>query len=67
MQNGNNNQNNLDKWSRKLNQGYFYIIKFVSLKNEVIIPNSIINDYTECPHCNRKFNESAAQRHIPGC
>mgnify|MGYP006969958871 CR=1 FL=1 len=41
MQNGNNNQNNLDKWSRKLNQGYFYIIKFVSLKNEVIIPNSI--------------------------
>lgn len=21
----------------------------------------------ECPSCGRKFNESAAERHIPGC
>lgn len=24
-------------------------------------------DYVQCPHCNRKFNESAAARHIPKC
>ena len=22
---------------------------------------------TPCPHCNRKFNEDAAKRHIPLC
>ena len=25
------------------------------------------SDYTQCPHCNRKFNEAAAERHIPKC
>ena len=24
-------------------------------------------DYVQCPHCNRRFNESAAARHIPLC
>lgn len=24
-------------------------------------------DYTQCPHCLRRFNESAASRHIPKC
>lgn len=24
-------------------------------------------DYVPCPYCNRKFNEGAAQRHIPRC
>ena len=24
-------------------------------------------DYITCPHCNRRFNEAAAERHIPKC
>ncbi len=25
------------------------------------------SDYTQCEHCGRKFNEAAANRHIPKC
>jgi hypothetical protein len=25
------------------------------------------SDYIRCPHCGRKFSESAADRHIPKC
>ena len=25
------------------------------------------SDYIQCPHCKRKFNEAAADRHIPKC
>lgn len=25
------------------------------------------SDYIPCPHCGRKFNEAAADRHIPKC
>lgn len=25
------------------------------------------SDYVQCPHCNRKFNEAAAERHVPKC
>ena len=25
------------------------------------------SDYVQCPHCNRRFNEGAADRHIPKC
>ena len=24
-------------------------------------------DYVQCPHCNRRFSEAAADRHIPKC
>lgn len=30
-------------------------------------PPSENPDYVQCPHCGRKFNESAAARHIPKC
>lgn len=30
-------------------------------------PKSENPDYVQCPHCNRKFNETAAERHIPKC
>lgn len=30
-------------------------------------PPSENPDYVQCPHCQRRFNESAAQRHIPKC
>lgn len=25
------------------------------------------SDYIQCPHCGRKFNQAAADRHIPKC
>ncbi|XP_055942840.1 zinc finger C2HC domain-containing protein 1C-like isoform X2 [Argiope bruennichi] len=30
-------------------------------------PPSDTSDYVPCPHCGRKFNEAAAERHIPKC
>ncbi|XP_064597788.1 zinc finger C2HC domain-containing protein 1B-like [Liolophura sinensis] len=30
-------------------------------------PPSINPDYVQCPHCSRRFNETAAERHIPFC
>ncbi|XP_033216748.1 trichohyalin-like isoform X1 [Belonocnema kinseyi] len=30
-------------------------------------PPSDTSDYIQCPHCGRKFNQSAAERHIPKC
>ncbi|XP_049877588.1 uncharacterized protein LOC126374867 isoform X2 [Pectinophora gossypiella] len=30
-------------------------------------PPSENPDYIQCPHCNRRFNQTAAERHIPKC
>lgn len=30
-------------------------------------PPSENPDYIQCPHCNRRFNQAAAERHIPKC
>ncbi|XP_047507660.1 zinc finger C2HC domain-containing protein 1C isoform X1 [Pieris napi] len=30
-------------------------------------PPSENPDYVQCPHCNRRFNQGAAERHIPKC
>ncbi|KAJ8924488.1 hypothetical protein NQ315_007285 [Exocentrus adspersus] len=30
-------------------------------------PPSSNPDYVQCPHCNRRFNQAAAERHIPKC
>lgn len=30
-------------------------------------PPSENPDYVQCPHCSRRFNETAAARHIPKC
>ncbi|XP_076289904.1 uncharacterized protein LOC143213702 isoform X2 [Lasioglossum baleicum] len=30
-------------------------------------PPSDTSDYVQCPHCGRKFNKPAAERHIPKC
>ncbi|KAK0163958.1 hypothetical protein PV328_002638 [Microctonus aethiopoides] len=30
-------------------------------------PPSDTSDYIQCPHCGRKFNQAAADRHIPKC
>ncbi|KAB0804300.1 hypothetical protein PPYR_01270 [Photinus pyralis] len=30
-------------------------------------PPSDNPDYVQCPHCGRKFNQTAAERHIPKC
>lgn len=30
-------------------------------------PPSENPDYVQCPHCGRRFNQAAAERHIPKC
>jgi hypothetical protein len=30
-------------------------------------PRSQNADYIECPHCLRRFNQTAGERHIPKC
>ncbi|XP_058789818.1 uncharacterized protein LOC131663432 isoform X2 [Phymastichus coffea] len=30
-------------------------------------PPSDTSDYVQCPHCSRKFNQGAAERHVPKC
>ncbi|CAH1247889.1 ZC2HC1A [Branchiostoma lanceolatum] len=30
-------------------------------------PPAVNPDYIQCPHCDRRFNEGAGQRHIPWC
>jgi len=30
-------------------------------------PAADTSDYVQCPYCNRKFSEGAAERHIPKC
>ncbi|PSN47028.1 hypothetical protein C0J52_09812 [Blattella germanica] len=30
-------------------------------------PPSDYSDYVQCPHCGRRFNQQAAERHIPKC
>lgn len=31
------------------------------------VPSAPVDDLTQCPHCGRRFNETAAERHIPRC
>lgn len=38
-----------------------------SLANLPPPPKSTNPDYEECPYCNRRFNQTAAARHIPKC
>jgi len=39
----------------------------VSLSSLPPPPRSENADYVSCPHCNRRFNQTAAERHIPSC
>ena len=38
-----------------------------SLANLPPPPRSENPDYVQCPHCSRRFNQQAADRHIPAC
>ncbi|KAH1015442.1 hypothetical protein HUJ05_013165 [Dendroctonus ponderosae] len=44
-----------------------YVAKGGKLSDLPPPPPSTNPDYVECPHCGRRFNESAAARHIPKC
>lgn len=44
-----------------------YLAKGGKLSDLPPPPPSENPDYVQCPHCSRRFNESAAQRHIPKC
>lgn len=38
-----------------------------SLSNLPPPPVTVNPDYVQCPHCQRRFNKNAADRHIPWC
>ena len=40
--------------------------RFASFRSRCKI-NTNIPDHVQCPHCQRKFDKNAAQRHIPIC
>lgn len=44
-----------------------YLAKGGKLSDLPPPPPSENPDYIQCPHCNRRFNEAAAERHIPKC
>ncbi|CAO1429655.1 unnamed protein product [Diamesa tonsa] len=44
-----------------------YLAKGGKLSDLPPPPPSVNADYVECPYCNRRFNSSAADRHIPIC
>lgn len=44
-----------------------YIAKGGKLSDLPPPPPSENPDFVQCPHCGRRFNEAAAERHIPKC
>ena len=36
-------------------------------KNGEIVEAEVDDDLVECPSCHRRFNETAAKKHMPGC
>jgi len=52
---------------RSAKQAQEHLAKGGNLKDLPPPPPSSNPDYITCPHCGRRFNESAAARHIPKC
>ncbi|CAH1124041.1 unnamed protein product [Ceutorhynchus assimilis] len=52
---------------RAAKQAQAHVAKGGKLSDLPPPPPSTNPDYVQCPHCGRRFNESAAQRHIPKC
>ncbi|KAJ9589955.1 hypothetical protein L9F63_016939 [Diploptera punctata] len=44
-----------------------YLAKGGKLSDLPPPPPSDYSDYVQCPHCSRRFNQQAAERHIPKC
>ncbi|KAM3146134.1 Zinc finger C2HC domain-containing protein 1A [Paramecium bursaria] len=52
------------KWKKQSEQ-FRNMLK--ATKNGDTVEAEVDDDLVECPTCHRRFNESAAQRHMPGC
>ncbi|KAL1512749.1 hypothetical protein ABEB36_002288 [Hypothenemus hampei] len=52
---------------RAAKQAQAYVAKGGKLSDLPPPPPSTNPDYVQCPHCGRRFNEAAAERHIPKC
>ncbi|XP_065168295.1 zinc finger C2HC domain-containing protein 1C isoform X2 [Atheta coriaria] len=52
---------------RAAKQAQAHIAKGGDIRDLPPPPPSSNPDYVQCPHCGRRFNESAAARHIPKC
>ncbi|CAG9130668.1 unnamed protein product [Plutella xylostella] len=52
---------------RAARQIQIYVNKGGDIRDLPQPPPSENSDYIQCPHCLRRFNEAAANRHIPKC
>nr|XP_022907327.1 zinc finger C2HC domain-containing protein 1C-like [Onthophagus taurus] len=52
---------------RAAKQAQAYVAKGGKLSDLPPPPPSSNPDYVQCPYCGRKFNQAAAERHIPKC
>lgn len=52
---------------RAAKQAQQHVARGGKLKDLPPPPPLDTSDYIQCPHCGRRFNESAAERHIPKC
>lgn len=59
------NPKKIPKW--KLEHEQFIAVLKANKGGAVIQSNPMLDDRIECPTCGRKFNETAAERHIPKC
>ncbi|GFH24227.1 uncharacterized protein HaLaN_21979, partial [Haematococcus lacustris] len=37
------------------------------IRNIPVVPSAPDPSFIQCPHCGRRFNQKAAERHIPSC
>merc|ERR1712154_377891 len=51
----------------RASKGYDEAVKSGQPVSNIPYQSSTFDDRVECPHCNRRFNEQAAERHIPKC
>ncbi|KAJ8974451.1 hypothetical protein NQ317_014767, partial [Molorchus minor] len=52
---------------RTAKQTQAYLAKGGKLSDLPPPPPSSNPDYVQCPHCGRRFNQAAAERHVPKC
>ncbi|RXG69544.1 Zinc finger C2HC domain-containing protein 1C [Armadillidium vulgare] len=52
---------------RKEHENFIQTVRAAKGVKGYVAPPIDTSDYIECPHCGRKFNVKAADRHIPKC
>lgn len=52
---------------RAQHENFIKAIRYAKGASDTPPPAAENPDYVKCPHCERKFNAAAAERHIPKC